>query len=307
MAYFDFTINNFKNNETVAKAFIESAKNYDPTGILKPLRTSASLEPGKKSLTTWNVADILQNNLTFKPQGLAYTQFNEQSSVAAQKAYSLQINQKTVVSNGTRYLASYDVNASSKYVVDLAIGGTFASLGTQNSSLTSSGRPAPPSSGFILTGDYRFPTHKTHYANPDGTPKEDSGTKAMDIGHFDGAPVFSPWDGRVAYIGYPEGGLVKSGATKDVSGGNAIVIVGDNGWSIYMCHFNNPPLVDVGSRVSKGQNIAHVGATGRASGPHVHVAVANSTNFDAVWKDPIDYLWDFMKSLETQANEKNVN
>jgi murein DD-endopeptidase MepM/ murein hydrolase activator NlpD len=296
MAHFDFTLQNFKDGQSVAEAFIGSAKNYDPSGIAKPLKTSASMEDGKKSLTTWNISDILQNNISFKPEGLAYTQFNEQLSASARSSYSIRLNNKLIESPGGKYLAGFDVMGTRNQIIDLTVSGISAT-GTQSSATTSSGRPAPPSSGFILSGEYRFPTHKTHYSDPG------SGTKAMDIGHSMGSPVFSPWDGQVAYIGYADGFEPKSGATKDSSGGNAIVIVGDNGWSIYMCHFQNQPIVNKGDRVSRGQNVAHVGSTGRSSGPHVHVSVAQSTNYADVWNNPIDYLWDFMKDLENQANQ----
>jgi murein DD-endopeptidase MepM/ murein hydrolase activator NlpD len=296
MAHFDFTINNLKDNQSVAETFITSAKNYDPSGIIKPLRTSASMEEGKTSLTTWNISDILQNNITFKPEALTYTQFNEQLSVSAQSSYSIRLNNRLIESPGGNYLGAFDVVGSKRQIIDLTTSGITAS-GTQNSATTSSGQPAPPSSGFILTGEYRFPTQKTHYTDPS------SGTSAMDIGHSMGAPVFSPWDGRVAYIGYANGFEPKSGATKDSSGGNSIVIVGDNGWSMYMCHFQNQPIVNIGDRVSRGQNIAHVGSTGRSSGPHVHVSVAQSSKYADVWNNPINYLWDFMKDLENQANQ----
>lgn len=295
MAHFNLDFSNLESNSTVAEAYIRSAKNYDPTGVAKPLKTSSSLQESKKSLTTWNISDVLQNNITFKPEGLVYTQFNEKLSQTARSSYSIKVNNKIIDSPGGRYLAGFDVPSASGQVIDLTLSGISAS-GTQNSSLTASGRPSAPSSGFILSGDYRFPSHKTHYQDNPG-----SGTKAMDIGHAMGEPVFSPWDGRVAYIGFANGFTPKPGATSDVSGGNSIVIVGDNGWSIYMAHFQNQPIVSIGDRVSRGQNVAHVGSTGRSSGPHVHISVAQSKKYSDVWDNPIDYLWDFMKDLENQA------
>jgi murein DD-endopeptidase MepM/ murein hydrolase activator NlpD len=300
MANFDLNLSDLTDGGSFSRAFLNKSKNYDPSGVAKPLRTSESQGESKKSLTAWNVSDILQNNLTVKPEGLAYTAFNEQLSDVSQTVESFRVNGKNVNFPGKSYLLSFDIKNAADQVLDFNVTSGMSTssgvTGTPASALDSSGRPAPPSSGFILSGAYRFPAHKTHYRDNPG-----SGTKAMDIGHSSGSPVFSPWEGKVAYIGYPNGGQVKKGATRDSSGGNSIVIVGDNGWSIYMAHFVNPPIVEIGDRVTKGQNVAHVGSTGRSSGPHVHLSVAQSSNYADVWNNPITYLWDFMKEIETQS------
>jgi len=301
MANFDLNLSNLTDGKSFGRAFLSKSKNYDPTGVAQPLRTSESQGESKKSLTTWNVSDILQNNLTIKPEGLAYTGFNEQLSDVSKTVESFKVNGKSVNFPGKSYLLSFDVENAAGQVLDFNVTSGMSTssgaTGTPASALDTSGRPAPPSSGFILSGAYRFPQQKTHYTDPG------SGTTAMDIGHASGSPVFSPWDGKVAYIGYPDGGQVKKGATRDSDGGNAIVIVGDNGWSIYMAHFINPPIVEIGDRVTKGQNVAHVGETGTAHGAHVHLSVAQSSSYADVWSNPIAYLWDFMRDLEAQSKK----
>jgi murein DD-endopeptidase MepM/ murein hydrolase activator NlpD len=298
MAHFDFSLNDFTNNKNISNAIIDGSKNYTPTGQAKAIKTTYSMSDAKpqQALTTTSVSDILQGNLLFKPTALNYTQFNEAISDVSKSANTTKIQDKIGALGYRKYIVGFDTVGAAN---DLVLSG-ISSVGTQAPATTSTGGPAPASSGFILTGAYRFPTHKTHYSNPS------SGTKAMDIGHAMGAPVFSPWDGRVAYIGYADGFTPKPNATRDASGGNAIVIVGDNGWSMYMCHFENQPIVNVNDRVLRGQNVAHVGSTGRSTGPHVHVSVAQSTNYADVWNNPIDYLWDFMKDLENQAGQTTL-
>lgn len=55
--------------------------------------------------------------------------------------------------------------------------------------------------------------------------------------------------------------------------GNAVVIKTDDGRTMLYGH-NQANLVSVGDRVRRGEVIAQVGATGRATGPHVHFEVS---------------------------------
>jgi murein DD-endopeptidase MepM/ murein hydrolase activator NlpD len=199
------------------------------------------------------------------------------------------------VTTSNAYLGAYDTLNGAETLLNITFSG---SSGTPTSSTSASGAAVPNSSGFIMPeGKYRFPESKFHH---DGSPA------ALDFGADMGTPVFSPWSGYVRYIGYPEGGEVKKGATPDFAGGNTIVIVGDNGHAIYMCHFMSPPIVEIGDRVELGQNVAFCGSTGRSTGPHVHVSVARSANYADVWSNPIRDLWDFMKGLEQQAQATNA-
>lgn len=153
-----------------------------------------------------------------------------------------------------------------------------------------SGSVPPIGSGFILQPPYNFPTHKDHYEG-------NGDLLAMDIGASEGQPVYSPWDGVVMQVGSPLGG---SGTTFDSDGGNSIVIKSDdqngNQYCIYMAHFQSRPLVSVGDKVSKGQNIAFVGQTGRAYGPHIHCSVTDR-DWTTVFGGGIP-VWDFMKQME---------
>ncbi len=93
-----------------------------------------------------------------------------------------------------------------------------------------------------------------------------------------------PIDGRAKYhhgidIAAPEGTAVKAVAAGRVvesgvkSGyGNTVVIQSDDGRKMLYAH-NNVNFVSVGDRVNRGEAIAEVGSTGRATGPHVHFEV----------------------------------
>jgi murein DD-endopeptidase MepM/ murein hydrolase activator NlpD len=67
-----------------------------------------------------------------------------------------------------------------------------------------------------------------------------------------------------------EGRVIESGSKNGY--GNTVVIQTDDGRKMLYAH-NNQNFVQVGDRVSRGDTIAEVGSTGRATGPHVHFEV----------------------------------
>jgi murein DD-endopeptidase MepM/ murein hydrolase activator NlpD len=81
-----------------------------------------------------------------------------------------------------------------------------------------------------------------------------------DIAAPSGTPIHAVAAGRVIESG------VKSGY------GNTVVIETEDGRQMLYAH-NNRNFVQVGDQVSSGQQIAEVGSTGRATGPHVHFEV----------------------------------
>jgi murein DD-endopeptidase MepM/ murein hydrolase activator NlpD len=91
----------------------------------------------------------------------------------------------------------------------------------------------------------------------DGEMKYHAGT---DIAAPLGSPIRAVADGRVIESG-PKGTY-----------GNAVVIQTEDGRKMLYAH-NNQNFVQVGDWVSQGEQIAAVGATGRATGPHVHFEV----------------------------------
>lgn len=77
----------------------------------------------------------------------------------------------------------------------------------------------------------------------------------------------------------PPGSVVRASNTGRVAlaegqffGGNALVL--DHGLGLYTFYFHLEEfLVSIGESVQKGQEIGRVGATGRATGPHLHFGV----------------------------------
>lgn len=99
------------------------------------------------------------------------------------------------------------------------------------------------------------------------------GHSGIDIGGYYGAPIIAAASGKVIlsqwYYGY----------------GNCIMIQHDNGMVTVYGHCSYLH-VGVGEYVTRGQQIADMGATGQATGVHLHFEV----RFNDVWYNPIDYL-----------------
>jgi murein DD-endopeptidase MepM/ murein hydrolase activator NlpD len=91
----------------------------------------------------------------------------------------------------------------------------------------------------------------------DGSTRYHAGT---DIAAPTGTPIRAVADGRV----------IESGSKG--SYGNAVVIQTEDGHKMLYAH-NSKNFVQVGDWVSRGEPIAEVGSTGRATGPHVHFEV----------------------------------
>jgi murein DD-endopeptidase MepM/ murein hydrolase activator NlpD len=92
---------------------------------------------------------------------------------------------------------------------------------------------------------------------------------------FTGAMAFHKGTDIAAPLGtaihaVASGIVVESGAKGEY--GNAVVVKTDDGRRMLYGH-NSANFVRVGDRVEQGESIAAVGATGRATGPHVHFEV----------------------------------
>ena len=92
----------------------------------------------------------------------------------------------------------------------------------------------------------------------------------LDMAASSGTPILAAYDGDVVAAAY-------SGSM-----GNYIMI--DHGSGLYTIYMHCSALyVSKGQSVSKGQNIAAVGSTGRSTGPHLHFSVRLNGNYVSPW------------------------
>lgn len=95
------------------------------------------------------------------------------------------------------------------------------------------------------------------------------GYNGVDIGARTGTNIFAAAGGVVI--------VARGGGGWNGGYGNYIVIQHDNGTQTLYAHAS-ALLVSVGDQVIKGQTIARVGATGKATGPHLHFEVRGAVN-----------------------------
>lgn len=84
--------------------------------------------------------------------------------------------------------------------------------------------------------------------------------RGLDLGAPEGTPIRAMWAGQVVYAGRSKGY------------GNFIVIQHRGGWKTRYAHASTL-FVSRGQIVQRGEIIGQVGATGRATGNHLHVEV----------------------------------
>jgi murein DD-endopeptidase MepM/ murein hydrolase activator NlpD len=105
-------------------------------------------------------------------------------------------------------------------------------------------------------GAFAFPVHGALYTSKFGWrgARFHEGT---DFGAPEGTPIYAAHDGVVILESRSHGQY-----------GRIVVIQGENLLTVY--GHNSRNHVSVGDKVSKGEHIADVGETGRATGPHLH-------------------------------------
>ncbi len=105
-------------------------------------------------------------------------------------------------------------------------------------------------------------------------PRGKSVHQGIDLAAPKGTPVLASASGRVVYSGNGMKGY-----------GKVVVIKHVNDLSTVYAH-NSSLLVRMGDSVEQGQTIAKVGATGRATGPHLHFEIRRR----GVPEDPRQFL-----------------
>lgn len=115
--------------------------------------------------------------------------------------------------------------------------------------------------------DHRFPVDGRFSFGSDGA-RFGSGRKGhthqgQDLPAESGTPVVAPYSGVISWVAYQAGGA-----------GYYVVEHADDGRDYVFMHLQtDSTLVKQGERVRTGQRLALVGATGVASGPHLHFEV----------------------------------
>ncbi len=117
-----------------------------------------------------------------------------------------------------------------------------------------------PVRGGVLTSRFGTRNGKNHHG--------------IDIGARRGTPIRAAEGGTVKFSGWGPTGY------------GLMVIIKHSGHLTTVYAHNSRNLVKEGSKVNRGQMIARVGKTGRASGPHVHFEVRNDTHA----KNPLLYI-----------------
>lgn len=124
---------------------------------------------------------------------------------------------------------------------------------------------APVTDGVV--GWYHPPLKgKLHITSKFGQRRNPFGKKSsefhggIDLSAKAGTPIYAMLPGEVAHIGY------------DSRSGNYIKLRHGN-FTVSYCHLIRKPKIPIGSKVHPGQPVAHVGSTGRSTGPHLHITL----------------------------------
>lgn len=135
------------------------------------------------------------------------------------------------------------------------------------SSTPSQTNSTPPSSGWV--NPIRAGFYVAGRGGCWGAARVGHSHKGVDLTVGSGTPIRAAHAGKVVTIAYQAGGA-----------GHYVVLNNGGGiWTVYM-HMRSRTFLNVGNNVSAGQTIGYVGATGDASGPHLHFEVHQK----AMWK-----------------------
>lgn len=102
----------------------------------------------------------------------------------------------------------------------------------------------------------------------------------LDLSAKSGTTVYAMLPGEVVGVGY------------DSRSGNFIKLK-HGALTVSYCHLINKPSIPIGTKVLPGQPVAHVGSTGRSTGPHLHITLKKNGRV----LDPailLDYISNFI-------------
>jgi murein DD-endopeptidase MepM/ murein hydrolase activator NlpD len=127
--------------------------------------------------------------------------------------------------------------------------------------------PVPPSLGGPATIPGVFPVRGAYSLGGDGARfgagRDDHSHEGQDILAASGVPVIAPLAGTLLFNSYQANGA-----------GRYVILRADNGWDMMFAHcLAGSATLDPGARVAAGGQLCSVGATGSASGPHLHFEI----------------------------------
>lgn len=160
---------------------------------------------------------------------------------------------RTEGSNGSR-----DALYTEKWVNGVLTSGTLdSSYETKavENEVVAVGTKSEPGVG---TGSFRYPVDNTGITCMWGCYYGHRGTDFVDQYNAWG-DVYAADNGVIEEVGY------------NSVNGNYVIINHNNGYETYYGHMNVPCILGEGTVVSKGEVIGHIGMTGLATGPHVHM------------------------------------
>lgn len=120
--------------------------------------------------------------------------------------------------------------------------------------------PITPTAPVVRAGGV-FPVQGPHsYGDAFGAPRKGYEHQGVDVAAAEGVPIVAPLDGTITAVDY-----------QARAAGYYIVQTALDGRAFFYAHCQEGSIVVVaGATVSAGQPLCRVGATGDASGPHLH-------------------------------------
>lgn len=262
---FKFQINNenqdkktqtIEDGQTIEEVLNQNDLNKDEFAINNQTKTTDLFYDGMEVVVNKPspVVDVVSYYQYSENQALPYQQATEYSDTLragekkikqAGKDGVQKVTYQVKVVNGKEVSTSpidYEVIEESSPEITL--------VGTKEVAGVGSGNLRWPASGCRITNGYG------------GADLAGVGHLAIDIQSWYGAPIYAADNGVVSASGWDGYG-----------GGNAVTINHGNGMSTTYAHMMSAPLVSVGQRVERGQIIGYEGASGLATGPHLHFEV----------------------------------
>jgi murein DD-endopeptidase MepM/ murein hydrolase activator NlpD len=132
-----------------------------------------------------------------------------------------------------------------------------------------SGSCPPISGGAVGTGTFIFPTDRHYLSGFDYNEKTNH--RAIDLAAMLGDNIYASDGGVIVYAGANSYGY-----------GNMIMIDHGTGFQTLYAHLSQI-FVTCGSNVTQGEVIGAAGATGHASGPHLHFEVRTASTIISPW------------------------